>query len=386
MHDNVVQNIKQMIVFRNFKKRKNFATLDINEMGFAIVQNIDERNNGKFLYCNTTACFLLELPEESVQDLDICAIMPRSIREHHPKFIQRFHLDGKARLLGVPRQVFIVCQSGAKNIKPVQIWVNFYFHSRFKYSFILQLDMVNTLNINPQWPPVKTREVMFFLTDPNLTIIEHSKNIEETLGLTESKMQEIAETTGNNLNMGDLLIEQEFLLELHANIADKHDVSISNKFTMMKSFMRTTNLPVILNFICNYYNNGTVQEYVFVVVPASKMGDVVDYVEDATGQLSRKQGETTRIILTDKDGGDGEDRTEQETQNTLESLSSMASRSTSQGTVFDPNSVKQSMFLQKTPRVLQINLYILVFLYIAYVTVTTFNLLIYLNKSDNIAN
>ncbi len=150
--------------------------------------------------------------------------------------------------------------------------------------------------------------------------------------------------------------------------------------------MRTTNLPVILNFICNYYNNGTVQEYVFVVVPASKMGDVVDYVEDATGQLSRKQGETTRIILTDKDGGDGEDRTEQETQNTLESLSSMASRSTSQGTVFDPNSVKQSMFLQKTPRVLQINLYILVFLYIAYVTVTTFNLLIYLNKSDNIAN
>ena len=87
------------------------STQDINDIGFAILtieeNGLTERSFGKFLYCNKSACQILNVSEEDVLSKPATSIMPELIRSNHGKFVKRFFSDGLNRLLGKVRNMYI---------------------------------------------------------------------------------------------------------------------------------------------------------------------------------------------------------------------------------------------------------------------------------------
>lgn len=74
---------------------------DINDIGFAIFAiedaGVQDKSVGKFIYCNKTACTILDVSEEEVLGKPAALIMPEQIRMSHDIFVKRFFNDGLNR-------------------------------------------------------------------------------------------------------------------------------------------------------------------------------------------------------------------------------------------------------------------------------------------------
>lgn len=105
------------------KKNSRFGITnnDINDVGFAIFALEDgvllDKKVGRFIYCNKTACQILNISEEDVIGKSAAIMMPELIRVHHDFFIKRFLSDGLTRFVGKVRNMYIRDFSGY--IKPV---------------------------------------------------------------------------------------------------------------------------------------------------------------------------------------------------------------------------------------------------------------------------
>lgn len=149
-YNQMINNLRNLLMVRNIQRKNSrfgMNNQDINDIGFAIFTVEDagttEKQVGKFIYCNKSACHILRVSEEEVIGKSALMIMPELIRANHDLFLKRFMQDGLTRLIGKVRNTYVRDFKGY--IKPVQFFMNFYYTSKFSYSFIMHMDPIQTL-------------------------------------------------------------------------------------------------------------------------------------------------------------------------------------------------------------------------------------------------
>ena len=146
-YNQMINNLRNLLMVRNIQKKNSrfgINNQDINDIGFAIF-SIEEagpqdKNVGRFIYCNKAACQYLSISEEDIIGKSAVNLMPEHIRIHHELFVKRFYQDGLTRLVGKVRNMYVRDFKGY--IKPVQFFFNFYYSSKFSYSCIVHLDPI----------------------------------------------------------------------------------------------------------------------------------------------------------------------------------------------------------------------------------------------------
>ena len=143
----MINNLRNLLMVRNIQKKNSrfgMTNQDINDIGFAIFSIEDggaqDKSVGKFIYCNKAACQILSISEEDIIGKSAANIMPELIRINHELFVKRFLQDGLTRNIGKVRNMYIRDFRGY--IKPVQFFNNFYYTSKFSYSFLMHLDPI----------------------------------------------------------------------------------------------------------------------------------------------------------------------------------------------------------------------------------------------------
>jgi PAS domain S-box-containing protein len=126
------------------------------------------KTDGKFLYCNKTACQILNISEEDVLGKPASALMPDQIRVNHELFVRRFFQDGLNRLVGKVRNMYIKDFNGY--IKPCQFFINFYYTSKFSYSVIMHIDPILSMTYFGTSQLINMKYVMILLCDENNVI------------------------------------------------------------------------------------------------------------------------------------------------------------------------------------------------------------------------
>lgn len=103
-YNQMINNLRNLLMVRNMqRKNSRFGgnIQDINDIGFAIFAiedaGVQDKNAGKFLYCNKSACSILNVSEEEVLGKSAALIMPEQIRVSHDLFVKRFFQDGLNR-------------------------------------------------------------------------------------------------------------------------------------------------------------------------------------------------------------------------------------------------------------------------------------------------
>ena len=93
----MINNLRNLLMIKKIQKKDSIfggSTQDINDTGFAILTieetGFSERMFGKFLYCNKSACQILNVSEEDVLGKSATAIMPELIKSNHGMFVKRF--------------------------------------------------------------------------------------------------------------------------------------------------------------------------------------------------------------------------------------------------------------------------------------------------------
>ena len=78
---------------------------------------------------------------------------------------------------------------------------------------------------------------------------------------------------GTAFKMSDIMTEQDMLDRLMTRLSEGQDTSVVNKFMVVKNFGRVAHTPVLFNFVQNRFCGGSVTENIFVLVPASRLGE-----------------------------------------------------------------------------------------------------------------
>ena len=173
------------------KKNTRFggSTQDISDIGFAIVSledgGIQDKQVGKFIFCNKSARTILRIAEEDVLGKSVVAIMPELTRLNHEWFVKRFLNDGLNRMLGKVRNMYVRDFNGY--IKPVQLFINFYYTSKFSYSFIMHLDPILSLSYHGTGSEISTKYCMVMLCSKDNTILNMTENVRKLIGLTNKR-------------------------------------------------------------------------------------------------------------------------------------------------------------------------------------------------------
>jgi PAS domain-containing protein len=142
-YSQMVSNLKNMIMVRNMRKKSmrfGASMNDINDVGFSILSYDDDKNVGRFIYCNKICCQIFGVSEERIIGESVANIMPENVRMHHGLFVKRFQQEGMPRIFGRVRNMFI--RDFADYIVPVQFYINFHYSSQFNYSLILHVDPI----------------------------------------------------------------------------------------------------------------------------------------------------------------------------------------------------------------------------------------------------
>lgn len=182
------------------RKNSRFGgnTQDINDIGFAIFTidegGIAEKSVGKFIYCNKSACQILNVSDEEIIGKPALAIMPELIRSNHDLFVRRFFQDGLNRILGKVRNVYVRDFSGY--IKPIQFFINFYYTSKFSYSILMHMDPLLSITYSGSSSQINIKHIMIFLCSDDNVILNTTENVRKILGLSHKRVKEEEEILG----------------------------------------------------------------------------------------------------------------------------------------------------------------------------------------------
>jgi PAS domain-containing protein len=82
-YNQMINNLRNLLMIKNMqKKNSRFSpnVQDINDIGFAIFSiedaGVQDKSVGKFIYCNKSACTILDVSEEEVLGKPAAMIMP----------------------------------------------------------------------------------------------------------------------------------------------------------------------------------------------------------------------------------------------------------------------------------------------------------------------
>jgi PAS domain S-box-containing protein len=206
----MISNLRNLLMVRNIQKKNSrfgMNNQDINDIGFAIFSiedgGVSDKNAGKFIYCNKAACQILCVSEEDVIGKSSANIMPELIRIHHDLFVKRFMQDGLTRNVGKVRNQYIRDFKGY--IKPVQLFINLYYTSKFSYSFIMHMDPIQSLTYYGSTSVISTKHCMIFLCQDDNTILNMTENVKKILGLSHKRLKEEEEILGRGLKIEDVI-------------------------------------------------------------------------------------------------------------------------------------------------------------------------------------
>lgn len=202
----MVSNLKNLIMVRNMRKKNTrFGSTmnDINDVGFAILSYDDDKQVGRFIYCNKICCQIFGVSEEKIIGESVLNIMPENVRLHHDLFVKRFQQEGMPRIFGRVRNLFV--KDFNNYIVPVQFYINFHYSSQFSYSLILHIDPIQSVTYYGTQIHIPIKYCMFFVCDEFNNILDFTANAKKILGLSRKVMKEQEEIIGRSLKMEDIV-------------------------------------------------------------------------------------------------------------------------------------------------------------------------------------
>lgn len=120
---------------------------------------------------NKVLATIVGVPESTLEGKNIKLIMPKVIREHHDELIARFFHKGSSHVLGNERVAFLKDFEGF--IKPIRFKLEFNYDQRFKYSFLGQIELLKTINVDLEAKVfIPISDSMVFLTDMDYKITD----------------------------------------------------------------------------------------------------------------------------------------------------------------------------------------------------------------------
>ncbi|CDW78804.1 pas domain s-box family protein [Stylonychia lemnae] len=392
-YNQMIGNLKNQLMIRNMRKKNSrFGQItDINDLGFAIISFEDDKTLGKFKYANRVACQLLNTDEEAIIEKSVKQIMPELICHNHELFIRRFLAEGLPRFIGRVRTIFIKDFSGY--IKPVQFYINFHYNSKFSYSFILHIDPISSITFqNHQVIPMK--HVFVIISDFHSNIQNICLNTKKLTGLTQKTMKVQEEILGRKVRMEDVIFQigrlEQFLIDNRSNY-------MNNQIVKVRTFNNSNDQNYItcsLQYEEITYLKGSPSEFkerVYLFIPVSKIPEY-----DNTSMISSNNINNSQFQSSQNNSG-------QENQGIFSSFyftqsvevnianddkfgsMSQSRSSKSSSTVTTSSSLsytKGMLFQQKSPKILKIYLYIVFGVLFSFITVSSINFIIYIQKKN----
>eukprot|EP00347_Sterkiella_histriomuscorum_P017246 403350125 len=379
----------------------------MDEKGICISEgwsNTGQKGNLKFLFGNKTFCDMFRTSQQQLPGADINGLMPESIRDIHGDLIYRFYTENKPTILGSMRIQYAKTFDGY--ILPIKMRINFYYHPEFKYSFFAQFERIASMNMfNEEQTKIPVEDCILIMTDESLHIQHFSQNFITFSGVSKNRMKLFEENTGNRLKLTDIVIELQSVLKREFGetlLPEQNDLSLVNQMVRCKKYSEADGhfsdlnaFACILTYTQQALSYGQKRVNIFMLVPLSRHPDF-DGMTSSNNMYSSKmrgsaqvrknmlESQMMKIENSENDINDLMESLNSDEQNSFKSMMSRSSASsnTSSGTSTSGAAfyAKNLLFQNSAPKVIKINLALVVAMIVGFFVISIYNLAIFLNK------
>eukprot|EP00347_Sterkiella_histriomuscorum_P015925 403355164 len=414
----MAQYLKNSLVFktRKFLGQDHGITEDskaqvqqemMDDKGICIAEgwnNAGQKGNIRFLFANKTFCDIFKTTPQLVAGQYVVQIMPDEINYMHGDLIHRFYTENRPTILGNLR--IQIAKTFDGYLIPVKMRVNFYYHPQFKYSFFTQFERVTSMNMfNEEQTKISCDDCIFVIADEKMGIKEYSENLLTILGISKHRLNMFIENNGEPLKLTDIIVELQSAMQKEFGdtvLPEGSDVSLVNKMVRCKKYqMEEGQFSEIDLFPCIItYTQQPLQSSfcssrlnIFMIIPLNRHPDYDGLM--SSNQMGTRLGYNSQMVKKSLVTSQENQEKNDDLQHLIESLSSddisgiksiLSKSSASSGTSTNSTGfgsaffAKNLLFQNSAPKVIKINLALIVAMIVAFFVINIYNLAIFLNK------